>query len=104
MPKNTSRAPAPPRQMTHMCRKEKTIGLDRATEDSSRENNKKVAAKLEKAFLGKEKHMRFAATRRWKMTVEGLTNKRKFGSRPRATKRETSSDENARIFLRNSCT
>jgi hypothetical protein len=38
---------------------------------------KKGATKPEKAFLRKEKRMRFAATRRWKMTVEGPTNKGK---------------------------
>jgi hypothetical protein len=47
----------PPRQMTRTCREEETIDSDRVAEDFSRENNKKNAAKPEKAFLGKEKHV-----------------------------------------------
>jgi hypothetical protein len=41
----------------------KTIGANRVVEDSSRESNKKDAAKPEKIFLGKEKRIRFAVTR-----------------------------------------
>jgi hypothetical protein len=42
--------------MTHTYREEKTIGSGRATEDVSREGDKKKgAAKPEKAFHGKEK-------------------------------------------------
>jgi hypothetical protein len=48
-PKTAPRAPTPPRQTTHTCRKEKQSAQK---------------AKPEKAFLGKEKHMHFAATRR----------------------------------------
>jgi intein/homing endonuclease len=60
------------------------IALDRKEKKSARTVRlktllakaiKKGAAKPLKAFLEKEKRMRFAATRRWKMTIEGPTNK-----------------------------
>jgi hypothetical protein len=69
--KITPRAPARPRQMTRMFREEKQSARIVRPKTFRAKAIKKGAAKLKKAFLGKEKHMRFAAT------VEDSTNKGK---------------------------
>jgi hypothetical protein len=46
--------PAPPYQMTHSCREEKTIGLNRAIVDASRKGDKRRRRET-RGFLEKEK-------------------------------------------------
>jgi hypothetical protein len=65
--------------MIRTCREEKQSART-AQLKTSCESNKKGAAKPEKALLGKEKRMRFAATLCWKMTIEGPTDKGKNSS------------------------
>jgi hypothetical protein len=75
--KTTPRAPAPLRQMTRTCREEKESARTVRPKILCAKAIRKSAAKPEKASHGKEKHMRFAATQRWKMTFEDPTNKGK---------------------------
>jgi hypothetical protein len=85
--------------MTRTCREEKHSTRTVRSKTLRRKAIKKGAAKSEKGFLGKEKHMRFTTTWHREITVKGPRNKRKKSSVDLARrKRKLLSEENVKIF------
>jgi hypothetical protein len=96
-PTTTSRAPASPRQMGRTCRKEKQSARTVRPKTRRAKYYKKGAAKPERTFLGKEKYMRFAASRCWKITIQGQRNEGQY-----SIKGKTSLDGTQKFFSRDS--
>jgi hypothetical protein len=67
------RPSAPLRRITYTYPEEKTIGSISAIVDVLRKSDKRRRRETRE---GKEKHMRFAATRCWEMTVKELENEK----------------------------